>query len=104
LETCSQSLCDPRRGSSPSLASRLYTFYLTVSFIQRLHFHAQTQGFVDKGYQGLQKLHPNSLIPIKKTQNGSLSKVNKWFNRHLASQRIAIDHVNCRLKIFKILS
>ncbi|MCA6612735.1 MAG: hypothetical protein IM516_11650 [Pseudanabaena sp. M158S2SP1A06QC] len=70
----------------------------------RLHFHAQTQGFVDKGYQGLQKLHPNSLIPIKKIQNGSLSKVNKWFNRHLASQRIAIDHVNCRLKIFKILS
>ena len=30
LETCSQSLCDPRRGSTPSLASRLYTLCLTV--------------------------------------------------------------------------
>ncbi|MFN9866896.1 MAG: hypothetical protein ACK568_07395, partial [Pseudanabaena sp.] len=34
-ETCSQSLCDPLRGSAPSLASRLYTFYLTVSSMQK---------------------------------------------------------------------
>jgi hypothetical protein len=34
LETCSQSLCDPLRGSPPSLASRLYTLCLTVSNIQ----------------------------------------------------------------------
>jgi len=69
-----------------------------------VHFHAQTQGLADKGYQGLQKLHPNSQIPIKKPQNGSLSKEDKRFNRQLARQRIAIEHVNRRLKIFKILS
>jgi len=69
-----------------------------------VHFHEQTQGLVDKGYQGLQKLHPNSLIPIKKPKNGSLSKEDKRFNRQLARQRIAIEHVNRRLKIFKILS
>jgi hypothetical protein len=70
----------------------------------RVHFHAQTQGLADKGYQGLQKLHPNSLIPIKKPKNGSLSKEDKRFNRQLARQRIAIEHINRRLKIFKILS
>jgi hypothetical protein len=69
-----------------------------------VHFHEQTQGLADKGYQGLQKLHPNSLIPIKKPKNGSLSKEDKRFNRQLARQRIAIEHVNRRLKIFKILS
>ncbi len=33
LETCAQSICDPRRGSPPSLASRLYTLCLTVSML-----------------------------------------------------------------------
>ena len=69
-----------------------------------VHFHTQTQGFADKGYQGLQKLHSNSQIPIKKPKGGSLSKADKQFNRQLARQRIAIEHVNRRLKIFKILS
>ena len=69
-----------------------------------VYFHAQTQGFADKGYQGLQNLHPNTLIPIKKPKHASLSKEDKWFNRQLARQRIAIEHVNRRLKIFKILS
>ena len=69
-----------------------------------VHFHTQTQGLADKGYQGLQKLHANSQIPVKKPKNGSLSKENKHFNRQLARQRIAIEHVNRRLKIFKILS
>jgi len=69
-----------------------------------VHFHEQTKGLADKGYQGLQKLHPNSLISIKKPKNGSLSKEDKRFNRQLARQRVAIEHVNRRLKIFKILS
>ena len=55
-------------------------------------------------YQGLQKSHSNSQIPIKKPKNGSLSKEDKRFNRQLARQRIAIEHINRRLKIFKILS
>ncbi len=69
-----------------------------------VHFHTQTQGLADKGYQGLQKLHSNSQIPLKKPKGGSLSKEDKRFNRQLARQRIAIEHVNRRLKIFKILS
>jgi hypothetical protein len=49
-------------------------------------------------------LHSNSQIPIKKPKGGSLSKPDKQFNRQLVRQRIAIEHVNRRLKIFKILS
>lgn len=69
-----------------------------------VRFHEQTQGLADKGYQGLQNLHPNSLLPIKKPKNGTLSKEDKQFNRQLARQRITIEHVNRRLKIFKILA
>ena len=53
-----------------------------------VHFHEQTQGLADKGYQGLQKLHPNSLIPIKKPKNGSLSKEDKRFNRQLGECKV----------------
>ena len=70
----------------------------------QVHFHKQTQGLADKGYQGLEKLHSNSQTPIKKPKGGKLSVEDKRFNRQLARQRIAIEHVNRRLKIFKILS
>jgi len=69
-----------------------------------VHFNEQTQALADKGYQGLQKLHANSQIPIKKPKGGSLSADDKLFNRQLARQRILIEHVNRRLKVFKILS
>jgi len=70
----------------------------------KIHLNKQTQVLADKGYQGLQKLHPNSQILIKKPKGGSLSADDKRFNRLLARQRIVIEHVNRRLKIFKILS
>jgi hypothetical protein len=70
----------------------------------KVHLSKQTKVLADKGYQGLQKLHPNSQIPIKKPKGGSLSADDKRFNRLLARQRIIIEHVNRRLKVFKILS
>ena len=69
-----------------------------------MNFHTHTQWLADKRYQGLQKFHSNSQIPIKKPKGSSLSKADKRFNRQLARQRVAIEHVNRRLKIFKILS
>ena len=68
-----------------------------------IHFHPQTLSLQDKGYQGIAKLHANSLIPRKKPQGGQLSSLEKSYNRELARERIGIEHVNRRLKIFKIL-
>jgi hypothetical protein len=70
----------------------------------KVYLSKQTKVLADKGYQGLQKLHPNSQVPIKKPKGGSLSADDKRFNRLLARQRIVIEHVNRRLKVFKILS
>lgn len=58
----------------------------------------------DKGYQGIAKLHANSQIPTKKPKSCNLSQVQRQENRTLASERIIIEHVNRRLKFFRILS
>lgn len=57
----------------------------------------------DKGYQGLTALHVNSLTPFKKPKNGQLTPLQKTFNSNLSKYRIRIEHVNRRIKRFKIL-
>ncbi len=42
--------------------------------------------------------------PIKKPKGGKLTKEQKKYNRELNRLRIVVEHVNRRLKIFKILS
>lgn len=58
----------------------------------------------DKGYQGIRKIHENSVTPIKKPKGGKLTREQKIANRELNRVRVAVEHVNRRLKIFKILS
>ena len=58
----------------------------------------------DKGYQGIQKIHKNSRIPQKKTRGGKLSYEDKKRNKELARVRVVGEHVNRKLKVFKILS
>ena len=69
-----------------------------------IRFHKLLQVIADKGYQGLTKIHGNSETPIKKPRGGKLTKEQKQYNRQLNRLRIAIEHINRRLKIFKILS
>jgi IS5 family transposase len=58
----------------------------------------------DKGYQGIKKLHKKSRIPFKKTKKTPLTQEPKKFNRQLAKERIVVEHVHRKLKIFRILS
>jgi hypothetical protein len=58
----------------------------------------------DKGYQGITKIHEFSETPIKKKKGKKLTKQEKQYNRQLNRLRIVVEHINRRLKIFKILS
>ncbi len=58
----------------------------------------------DKGDQGIAKIHQLSETPIKKKKGKKLTKEEKQYNRQLNRLRIAVEHINRRLKIFKILS
>jgi len=58
----------------------------------------------DKGYQGLAKLHSSSCTPTKKTRKTKLDPCERQHNRLLARLRVVAEHVNRRLKIFRILA
>lgn len=58
----------------------------------------------DKGYQGIAKLHSSSCIPTKKRRKTQLDKFERQHNRLLARLRVVAEHINRRLKIFRILA
>jgi len=69
----------------------------------RLLLHPDALVLVDSGYQGIQKYHQNSILPIKKKKGQPLSVEDKTHNKALAKRRIFIEHINRRCKIFKIV-
>lgn len=94
-----------------------------------LHIHNKCCVDVDSGYQGIAGLHTNTNIPKKKARRPNrtkeekkkakkkessraerkqaglllLSKEDRLNNKKLATQRVGIEHINRKLKIFKII-
>jgi hypothetical protein len=60
----------------------------------------QVQG--DSGYQGILGLHKNSGTPHKKPGGGELTGEEKQENRRISRGRILIEHINAKIKVFKI--
>ncbi|WP_353306347.1 transposase family protein [Spiroplasma ixodetis] len=57
----------------------------------------------DLGYQGIQNIYKNTILPIKKTKNKKLTKQEKIYNKIISKIRIKVEHVFAWLKRFKIL-
>ena len=57
----------------------------------------------DKGFQGICAVHALSLTPHKKPRKAQLTAKQKAFNSSLSKFRMLIEHVNRRIKRFKIL-
>jgi len=58
----------------------------------------------DLGYLGIEKLHTNSQVPYKESKNHKLTKREKGYNKRLARQRVVIEHINAKIKTFKIMA
>ena len=58
----------------------------------------------DSGYQGLQKIHPNTMFPKKKSKKNPLTKKDKRNNAKLACDRVLNEHVIGFIKRFKIVA
>lgn len=58
----------------------------------------------DTGYQGLSHIHENSRTPAKKSKLHPLTHEQRASNRALSRQRIRVENVIGRLKVFRILS
>ena len=63
-----------------------------------------TELLADSGYQGLAKLHAKSRTPFKRWRKAiPLSEEQRAHNRALASERVRVENVIRRLKVFRIL-
>jgi hypothetical protein len=60
--------------------------------------------FVDSGYQGIDKIHPNAEFPYKATKKKPLDQEEKDYNRALSRIRVKVENVLSQIKVFKILS
>lgn len=58
----------------------------------------------DTGYLGIQRTHPNTLMPKKKSKKNPLTKKDKQRNQELSSQRVLNEHVIGKIKRFKIVA
>lgn len=68
----------------------------------KLSIANQVTILADSGYQGIEKIHANSKIPHKNTKKNPLTKIQKQENKDLSKQRIPVEHINRRCKIFRI--
>ena len=67
------------------------------------HLHPQLPLRADSGFQGIQKLHAATTLPIKGTKKRPLTKEDKQHNHAHSSVRIFVEHAIRRLKVFRIL-
>lgn len=59
---------------------------------------------MDKRYIGIEKIHYNSIIPIRASKKHQLTDEEKWYNNEISKVRITAEHVNTFIKKFKITS
>ena len=56
------------------------------------------------GYQGIQTIHHNILIPKRKSKKSPLTKAEKKNNKQISKMRVVIENIFAWLKRFKIIS
>ena len=69
-----------------------------------VRFQKGTVSLADSGYQGIDVMHSNALIPKKKSKKTKLTKQEKRYNRMLSSQRVFVENVIGWIKRFRIIS
>ena len=70
----------------------------------KTHIHKDIQAQIDTGYQGITKIHTNSILPKKRTKNNPLTQEEKRYNKEISSQRVTNEHGIGFIKRFRILS
>jgi len=70
----------------------------------KTHIHKDIQAETDTGYQGIAKIHVNSVLPKKRTKKIPLTKEEKLQNKEISSQRVTNEHIIGFIKRFKIIS
>jgi hypothetical protein len=59
---------------------------------------------LDSGYQGVEKIHYNSELPLKNKKTKPLTKKEKRHNLQLSKSRVMVEHVIGKVKVFRIMA
>ncbi len=70
----------------------------------KTRLHAALTLKTHNGYQGVQKMHPRSVVPHKRSKNKPLTPQQKAHNRSIAQERVIVEPAIGKLKVFRILS
>jgi hypothetical protein len=66
--------------------------------------HAAIPAYVDLGYLGIEQFHTKSKVPKKSSKLRKLTEKDKAYNKRLAQKRVIVEHINAKIKTFKILA
>ena len=97
-------LINPEIGEIISLAfekGKVHDFQLFKS--SQIHLKSGSQLTANSDYQGLTKLHTNSVLPKKSSKSRPLSKQDRKKNRNISRKRITVEYVIALVKRFRIL-
>ena len=67
------------------------------------HLPAHVTAWLDTGFTGVQKQHPNTLIPRKRSRRQPLSDEDKAANRLISSFRVVVEHAIGGMKRYQCL-
>ena len=81
---------------------RTHDFKLFKKSIKGINKDIKIQA--DSGYQGIGKIHKNSETPKKRRKKVPLTKEEKANNHRISQERILIENINCKLKVWKIMA
>ena len=70
----------------------------------RTRFRAGTEVRVDTGYQGINRIHGNSVLPRKRARKKPLTREDRIYNRSVSSGRALNEHIIGHIKRFKIVA
>jgi len=77
---------------TPTKHGRVHDKKLSDKNLLALRIPEEVSLLVDTGFQGIQRIHENTLIPKKKPRGGFLTKAEKAWNRVISSVRMAVEH------------
>jgi len=88
---------------TPTKAGRRHDKRLADKYSLVTHIPKTVGIFADSGFQGIQHLHPNTVLTKRGRKNAPLSQEERADNRVIASLRIVVEHAIGGMKRYRIL-
>jgi hypothetical protein len=89
---------------TPSKHGKVHDKKLSDKALAVVRLPEEVSLIADTGFVGIQKQHPNILMPKKKPRGGLLTDAEKAMNRLISSTRIVVEHAIGGMKRFRCVS